>query len=556
MSKSRDRYRGRLAAAAIMSALALVLSLPVCASADIRAFPVPEGDGPDGLVAAPDGLWFGGTAGLVRMLTDGIVTVMVPATGGPTVPPYITEFIPHPLAATPSGVWACWDSWERVGGCHVGSETPLLRVSSTGYQTFAGPFGPFPSCEEYRNYTNYVVSLTADPEGGAWFTMAEATGLGPSPRGVGHISPGGQISGDCFPGAFPTGSEPRSIAYGSDNALWFIARYAGPSDSDLVGRMTISGAFSYYPTGEQVIRDLTAGPSGTIWFTSEPGKLEPGQDHGAIDTITPSGIVTRFALPEGVISDSIAAGPDGALWFTATGIGNCGFGVGRLATTGTITYYDLSDALSGCPNPYESTIVAGPDGAMWLNAEGGGLIRITTSTPGSSTPMPTATSTAGSSTQVPVTSTVVRPIVVPPDVKRALNTAKLGAEVSKNAVDRADIGMLVFKLVLAAAEPEVAVELLMPDQFDAAEFLGGAQLADLAADPPRNDFTQIASPAYVPFASVTAHASRTLHRTRVWSILISDIESAAMYMRAFTLSVERLQGAAAQGECAWMRRQA
>jgi virginiamycin B lyase len=51
---------------------------------------------------------------------------------------------------------------------------------------------------------------------------------------------------------------------------------------------------------------------------------------------------------------AIISGPDGALWFT-----NTGPNIGRITTTGAITFYPL-------PNPGASpgNIVVGPDGAL------------------------------------------------------------------------------------------------------------------------------------------------------------------------------------------------
>jgi hypothetical protein len=357
------------------------------------------------------------------------------------------------------------------------------------------------------------------------------------------------------------------IVFGSDSALWFIAATAWPSGKYVIGHMTTAGAFSYYPVEENTtIEDLTPGPNENIWFTTTTTNPATGLEQGGVGEIAPDGAITHFTLPEGVHPSVITAGPDGALWFRAIYEGVAvSDDVARLTPDGAVTYYYLPESLENLAdcvnNPEAGDITVGPDGAIWTN-DTCALVRITMGTPGASTPAPNTPTSGGATplpagqTTLPVSNTTVHPIVVPPEVKRALNTAKLDAEVSKNVVDQADTGMLVFKLVLAAAEPELASELLIPDQFDAGEFAAETALGNLAADPPRSDFTQIASTPHIASAGVAVHRGVTQRRLRAWNRLTSDIDAAERYVSAFTLSVERLEGAAIQGQCAWMRRQA
>ncbi len=559
MSQSRDRECGRVVAAATVGALAMILLLPTGARADIQVFPIPDGSRTLHLVSSADGLWFGDAAGLESMSTTGGVTVALADSSGPASPD--GTLTPYPLAATPGGgVWACWGEERETTEfgptiCNT-DDSPLVHVTSaaSGYQILKTAYI---ECEFETG--SDIASMTAGPEGAMWFDTE---------LGIGSISPTGAVTSFCPSPQFEYQMEfVGRIVLGSDSALWFIAATAWPDGKYVIGHMTTAGVFSYYPVEENTsIEDLTPGPNGNIWFTTlttSPASLP----RGGVGEIAPDGAMTHFTLPEGVHPSVITAGPDGALWFRAFYDGvTQSDDVARLTPDGAVTYYYLPENLENLAscvyNPGAADITVGPDGAIWTNDECA-LVRITTGTPGASTPAPITPTTSGSptllptgQTTLPVSHTSVHPIVVPPDVKRALSTAKLDAEVSKNVVDQADTGMLMFKLVLATAEPELAFELLIPDQFDAAEFGAETALGDLAADPPRSDFTQIASTTHTALGGVAVHGGVTQRRLRAWSRLISDTEADERYMRALTLSVERLEGAAVQGECTWMRRQA
>lgn len=130
---------------------------------------------------------------------------------------------------------------------------------------------------------------------------------------------------------------------------------------------------------------ITAGPDGALWFTGIPGE---------IGRITTAGVVTEFPLPEvpppagskpGTASTpaaatSIVAGPDGALWFTGVP-GE----TGRISTTGVVTEFAVPDipppagskpGTAGTPAT-PTSITVGPDGAVWFG-ENGAIGRITT----------------------------------------------------------------------------------------------------------------------------------------------------------------------------------
>jgi virginiamycin B lyase len=82
--------------------------------------------------------------------------------------------------------------------------------------------------------------------------------------------------------------------------------------------------------------------------------------------ITPSGVITEFAVPPSTASPrDIAAGSDGNLWFTSKPRR-----IGRITPSGTVT--ELADAVENEPGD----IVLGPDGNLWFT-EGSAIGRVT-----------------------------------------------------------------------------------------------------------------------------------------------------------------------------------
>jgi virginiamycin B lyase len=177
---------------------------------------------------------------------------------------------------------------------------------------------------------------------------------------------------------YPANLEPAGIAKGPDGNLWV-------ADSSQIERVTPAGMISYFPYDASITGacmtycgagDITAGPDGKLWFTSEAA--------GTVGTITPDGQMVPqwsqwWAL--GVTGDTwtqaITAGPDGNLWFTVhtlpRGTSSGAASIDRLTAKGSITAFPVAtadDALYG--------ITAGPDGALWFTDDGNNQIgRIT-----------------------------------------------------------------------------------------------------------------------------------------------------------------------------------
>ena len=152
---------------------------------------------------------------------------------------------------------------------------------------------------------------------------------------------------------------PNGIVTGPDGALWFTAGY-------LIGRMTLSGAQSYYSVPFPPQGGITVGPDNALWFTGSDGSV------GYIGRMTTEGAVTQYPTPTAYsIPEGITTGPDGALWFTES-IANS---IGRITTGGVFHEYPIPT-----PNSYPISITCGPDGALWFTESSGNNIgRITTS---------------------------------------------------------------------------------------------------------------------------------------------------------------------------------
>jgi streptogramin lyase len=97
--------------------------------------------------------------------------------------------------------------------------------------------------------------------------------------------------------------------------------------------------------------------------------------------------ITEFPLPTaGSPPTSIVAGPDGALWFTEYD----GHKIGRITTAGLITEFAIPHFAS------PAGIVAGPDGNLWFAENDGNSIgRITTGGVITEFPIPTGRSGPG-----------------------------------------------------------------------------------------------------------------------------------------------------------------
>ncbi len=250
-----------------------------------------------------------------------------------------------------------------LAGITAGPENNLWFTEATsdkiGKMTPGGKVTEFSLPSE-----TYPTSIATGPDGNLWFTEAD------SHAKIGKITPSGAVTEFTL----PENTYPQQIIAGPENDLWFtettssrgkigkittagtITEYAlregtapsgitvGPegnvwfsedsSQNRQIGKITPTGTISEYNSDSEYTNSMTTGPEGDMWFTTDEHK---------VGKITPSGEVTRYALPKTVLSHGIANGPDGRIWFT-----NPAAGIVAITTSGTIT--EPTEALAPVPS--------------------------------------------------------------------------------------------------------------------------------------------------------------------------------------------------------------
>lgn len=184
--------------------------------------------------------------------------------------------------------------------------------------------------------------IAAGPDGALWFTQHDYERARPQDAVLGRITTAGAVSVISL----PAGTEPRGLAIGPDQGLW----YAGVRDErGRLGQLTSAGADEVVlPAGNLAPSDVATGPDGTLWFA----------DGDRIGRLASGRALTLFPLPAPLGgADQIAAGPNGALWFTDSTESR----IGRITTDGRVRLYRLTYSDEG-----PTAITAGPDGAVWF----------------------------------------------------------------------------------------------------------------------------------------------------------------------------------------------
>jgi streptogramin lyase len=265
--------------------------------------------------------------------------------------------------STGNNLWFTDDGVESAGGLIVGPDGALWTTEPGGPE-HGGPshegdsfarigldgtlaeFAPVGVTDSDR-----PGSLAAGSDGGIWFTLQGADG-------VGRFDPATHEA-TIFHTGITAGARPNQIVAGPDGNLWFteIGRHA-------VGKLEPHGA-SMPPT----ITEYTTGVAGdTIGITSGPGGLwftEITSGGGTIAKIDTAGVVGPSysgVLAGESVTDApiyIVEGPEGNLWYDDGG--PRGY-IGRLTPAGQITRFTTGFR----PSSYESEPVVGADGNIWL----------------------------------------------------------------------------------------------------------------------------------------------------------------------------------------------
>ena len=265
-----------------------------------------------------------------------------------------------PAGFTPDGLTTTADgrAWATLSD---GKHGKIVRVDASGVmKSFAMPVGFLPSG-----------SLVAAPSGRLWFSTSREVKVKKTSVTVGSVA-----SFDTNNGRFAAFTLPKAPNYGSPVPL---ASGTAPPPPPTPATSAPSSpnsppASALFPFRNQKYYQadaLAIGPDGNLWITAS------GNGSHKIIRMTPQGRMTTFDSPGNSQSSSITAGPDGNLWFTenlsfsppiaARVIGPPGliyplFGqVGRITPTGVATSFPLSAGLRTV-----SSIVAGPDGKLWI----------------------------------------------------------------------------------------------------------------------------------------------------------------------------------------------
>ena len=190
-----------------------------------------------------------------------------------------------------------------------------------------------------------IQNMVAGQDGSLWFVL---NGLGPEGEAlIGYTSPSGV--GRVLPITVGLSVE-SSFTTGPDGNLWFTIPY-----QNLIARVTPTGTLSEFPVSpipgggaDSDPVEITAGADGNLWFTQT----------GAIGRITPSGVITQFALPSpDQQAGEIRLAPDGDLWFGTQSE------IGLISPSGAITEFALP-----APDQQLDGIAVAPNGDLWFIA--------------------------------------------------------------------------------------------------------------------------------------------------------------------------------------------
>jgi streptogramin lyase/PKD repeat protein len=231
----------------------------------------------------------------------------------------------------------------------------------------------WPRLDTFAVPTVYSVpnQIVDGPDGDLWFNESTSNGDG-SVGEIGRITPQGHVTEIRLPtpsgGGVPTLS---AMSAGPDGNLWAI-----DSTNNTIDRIGEDGQVATFPIPSSQASgntgSIVSGADGNLWFTTgfSSGLVGwttiPLSDNarvpGAIDRITPEGVLTQFPLPVGGgVASSLAVGPDG-IWFTDpfTGrVGEIDYSGHAVEYSGPVPYYDLG------PSP----LAVGPDGDAYYFAQ-------------------------------------------------------------------------------------------------------------------------------------------------------------------------------------------
>jgi virginiamycin B lyase len=202
---------------------------------------------------------------------------------------------------------------------------------------------------------------------------------------------GASCATDITEYALPTSNgSPGTILEGPDGAMWFTE-----NEGNKIGRITFAGEIKEYTVpiagGNPV--SLTNAPDGALWFSHTGGKIGRMTVNGEFTHVfdVPAAAVTTPPWNIGVYPmfypTSLIVGPDGALWFVTNGPNK----IVRMTFEGQFTIYSVPTF-----NSSPHFLTNGSDGALWFSEfQGNKIGRLTTSGKFSEYTIPTPLSIPG-----------------------------------------------------------------------------------------------------------------------------------------------------------------
>src|SRR6478735_1945238 len=192
-------------------------------------------------------------------------------------------------------------------------------------------------------------SIAAAPDQTMWIANAGSLHQrGPERFAVGQVNLAGLYR------LYRTKGETYGIAVLPDGTVFATEPY-----TSRIARITPDGVVTEFttPTFKASPGAIAAGPDGNAWF-AESGL----GDVAKIGRITPAGSISEFQVPQLPYLDTtipadvgtIVPGTDDRLWFTT------GLGVGSISTTGAVTTFPLPEPAS------PQGLALGTDGTLWV----------------------------------------------------------------------------------------------------------------------------------------------------------------------------------------------
>ncbi|HEX3392885.1 MAG TPA: hypothetical protein VHS52_00020 [Acidimicrobiales bacterium] len=196
--------------------------------------------------------------------------------------------------------------------------------------------------------------ITTGPDGNLWFT--EGAGR------IGRMTPNGQFKEFATPSSLAgRDSNPIDITTGPDGKLWYTDFYGR------IGRVNLKGDIKEFqigsPQNQLFFFGITAGPDGALWFVVNCC----GPNNGMIGRITTTGDVSFFPVAPGTGPAVGIISYHGQLWYTATSVPDPKDAyIQRMNTAGKVTGNFLIPTSYADP----SRLAIGADGNLYFTEQG------------------------------------------------------------------------------------------------------------------------------------------------------------------------------------------